>query len=110
MKKKCQREIRPTNKGQRQPPGRQNQMDTRRNISLDLNGNRSTPQKKFFIQVNNFTGRYESPGKKLRLERFNSAVRFSVHGLCWILIHRKFIKYQKISDHKDTDIISKGSQ
>jgi hypothetical protein len=49
-------------------------MDTRRNVSDNINGRSSTPKIRILSAEINFKGGYESPGKKLRLERFNSAV------------------------------------
>ena len=96
-------------------PGRQNHMDTERKCSDKING-RSTPNRKIQHTDNNSKGRYESPGKKLRLERFNSAVRFWGRGptstsLQGFNSHTRNTE-QSIGDHQDPDIdlSSKGHQ
>ena len=55
-------------------------MDTRRNVSDNLNGRSSTSKRKCLSAENNFKGQYESPGKKQRLDRFSSAVIFWGQG------------------------------
>ena len=96
--------------------GRHYQMDTRRNVSDNLNGRSSTHKRKMLSAENNFNGQYESPGKKQRLERFNSAVIFWGQGPTSTALQdfrsNTCDTKQRIGDHQDTDtdLDSEGPQ
>ena len=91
-------------------------MDTRRNVSDNINGRSSTPKRNFLSAENNFKGQYESPGKKQRLERFNSAVIFWGQGPTSTALQdfrsNTSDTKQRIGDHQDTDtdLDSEGPQ